>query len=87
MPLTGPDAGQESTIANTAVGTGLVGTGGVETPFLLEDPMPVVPVDNSNYAYFIKCDLFDGGSTTVSQLGIYAAQVRYNARGVTGTEN
>ena len=87
MPLTGPDAGQESTIANTAVGTGLVGTGGVETPFLLEDPMPVVPVDNSNYVYFIVCDLFDGGSTTVSQLGIYAAQVRYNARGVTGTEN
>lgn len=85
MPVTGPSAGDELIIVSTAVGTGSTGTAGAETPILLEDPMGSVTVDNTSNVYFIKCDIFARGSTTANQLGIYAAQVRYNIPTVPGT--
>lgn len=87
MTLTGPDAGKELTISNTAFGTGTTGTNGAETPLFFEDPMPTVTVDNENAVYFIHCDVFGLGSTTANQLGIYMAQVRYNFAAVPGTNN
>ena len=85
MAVTGPDAGDDLTLVNTVVATGLRGTNGVETPILLEDPMGSQLVDNDNFVYSISCDLFQGGSTSVSQLGIYLAQVRYEIPIVPGT--
>ncbi len=87
MALTGVDAGQELTLFNTVAATGLLGSNGTETPFLVDDLMPTIPVDNANFLYFIKCDVFSGGTTTVGQLGVYAAQVRYNISAVPGTNN